>query len=191
MLVNFKNTTGIAVITDGGKLKFNKNKRTKNLESGVFYKAINNYFKNLNIDSYLWCASTMLEDEWTEEPQEMKFRVLNLEIANRGIKIDRIFIFSKRKIKEFENNKTLKIYMQSSINTMFVDYDEILEKDPKLLKTVGAGWDGIDKEILIRDLPEEKKERGYISRNTKEVLEAYNCFQELKKYAIKLKDILK
>lgn len=191
LLVNFKNTTGAILNTDGGKLRFDKNKKSKNLDVGEFYKTINNYFKRLDTDSYLWCASTMLKDEWTEEPQEMKFRVINLEAANRGVKIDRIFIFSRNKIKEFKNNKTLKIYMQSSINTMFVDYDEILEKEPQLLKIVGAGWDGIDKNILIKDLPEEESKRGYISRNTKEVIDAYNCFQELKKYAIDLKEILK
>jgi flavoprotein len=35
------------------------------------------------------------------------------------------------------------------------------------------------------------KERGYISKNTKEVMEAYNCFQELKEYAKNLKEVLK
>lgn len=191
LLTKFKNTTGIAITTDGGKVEFKTNGRTDNLETGRFYKVINNYFKKLNKDSYLWCASTMLEDEWTEEPLEMNFRVINLEAANRGTKIDRIFIFSKDKIKEFKNNKTLRIYMQSSINTMFVDYDEILEKEPELLRIVGNGWDGIDKNTLIVDLPEGEKERGYITKNTKEVMEAYNCFQKLKKYSKNLKEILK
>ncbi len=191
LLLNFKNTNGVTIVTDGGKVEFNKNKRTKNLNNGEFYKTINKYFKKLNKNSYLWCVSTMLKDEWTEEPQEMKFRVISLEAANRGVKIERIFIFSKNKIKEFKNNKTLKIYMQSNINTMFVDYDEIFEKKPELLKIVGAGWDGIDKNILIADLPEEYIERGYVSKNTKEVIRAYNCFQELKEYAVSLKEILK
>ena len=191
LLINFKNTSGACIITDGGKLLFDNNKRTKKLRNGEFYNAINKYFKGLNKNSYLWCASTMLEDEWTEEPQEMKFRLINLEAANRGAKIERIFIFSKTKIKEFKNNKTLKIYMQSSINTMFVNYDEILEKNPKLIQDVGSGWDGIDKNILILDLPENSKERGYISKSTKEIMKAYNCFQELKKYAVSLKEILR
>ena len=99
LLTKFKNTTGMSIITDGGKIEFNKDGRTDNLELGKFYRVINNYFKQLNKDSYLWCASTMLEDEWTEEPLEMNFRVINLEAANRGTKIDRIFIFSKNKIK--------------------------------------------------------------------------------------------
>ena len=139
----------------------------------------------------MWCASTMLEDEWTEEPAEMHFRVSNLDAANRGANIERIFIFSKSKIKQFKNNKTLKIYMQSNIHTMFVDYDEILEKDPELLKIVGSGWDGINKETLILDLPEGNSGRGYVSINKREVVKAYDCFQKLKTYAKELKEVLK
>ena len=191
LLIKFKNTTGISITTDGGKIEFNKDRKTENLEIGKFYKAINTYFRNLNKESHLWCASTMLEDEWTESPQEMKFRLINLEAANRGVNFERIFIFSKNKINEFKENKTLKIYMQSNIKTLFVDLDEIKEKNPNLLKIVNNGWDGIDKNTLIVDLPEESKERGYISKNTKEVMKAYNCFQELKKYSKNLKEILK
>ena len=191
LLLRLKNTTGMAIETDGGKIEFGKNGRTENLEIGKFYRALNHCFRRLNKESYLWCASTMLEDEWTEEPQEMKFRQINLEVANRGVNVERIFIFSKNKIKEFKQNKTLKIYMQSNIKTLFVDYDEIKEKEPKLLEIVGAGWDGINKEILIADLPEGMKERGYISKNPKEVMEAYTCFQKLKTYSKNLKEVLK
>lgn len=191
LLLRLKNTTGVAITTDGGKIEFDKNGRTENFEIGKFYKAINNCFKKLNKESYLWCASTMLEDEWTDSPQEMKFRLINLEVANRGVNVERIFIFSKDKIKQFRNNKTLKIYMQSNIKTLFVDLDEIKDKNPKLLEIVSNGWDGIDKNLLIADLPETSKQRGYISKNTKEVMKAYNCFQELKKYSKDLKEVLK
>jgi len=191
LLTKFKNTTGISITTDAGVIEFNTKGRTKPLIIGEFYRVINSYFKRLNKDSYMWSASTMLEDEWTEEPLEMNFRVINLEAANRGTKIDRIFLFNKSKIKEFKNNKTLKIYMQSNINTMFVDYDEILKKEPQLFKILKNGWDGIDKDTLIVDLPESSKERGYISKNTKEVMEAYKCFQKLKQYSVDLKEVLK
>lgn len=191
LLIRLKNTTGTEIITDGGKIEFNENDRTENMEIGKFYKAINNCFKRMNKESHLWCASTMLEDEWTESAQEMKFRQINLEAANVGVNVERIFIFSKDKIKEFKQNKTLKIYMLSNIKTLFVDYDEIKEKEPELLEIVKDGWDGIDKNILIVDLPETSKERGYISKNTKEVTRAYNCFQKLKTYSKSLKEALK
>ena len=191
MLTKFKNTTGMSIITDGDFLEFDKNGRTKDLETGKFYRTITNYFKSLNKESYMWCASTMMEDEWTEEPLEMSFRVQNLDAANRGANIERIFIFSKSKIKEFKNNKTLKIYIQSNIKTMFVDYDEIQKREPELLNIVGYGWDGINKDTLIADLPSGEKNRGYISTNKEEVQKAYDCFQKLKKYAKDLKEVLK
>ncbi len=190
LLQNFKGTTGTCIKTDADYLEFNSEGRTKNLQTGEFYRAINNYFETLKKESTMWCASTMMEDEWTDEPLEMNFRSINLEAANRGANLERIFIFSRNKIKEFKNNKTLKIYMQSNINTMFVDYDEVKEKEPELLEIVGDGWDGIDKDVLIADIPSGNKERGYISINKKEVERAYNCFQDLKKYAIDLKKIL-
>ena len=68
-------------------------------------------------------------------------------------------------------------------------YDEISKKEPELLKIVGSGWDGIDTNTLIVDLPEGSKERGYISINKDEVQNAYNCFQRLKTYAKDLKKI--
>lgn len=191
LLIKLKNTTGMEIITNGGQIEFNKKGRTEDLEIGEFYKAINNCFRKLNKKSHLWCASKMLEDEWTESPQEMKFRLINLEAANRGVNVERIFIFSKDKIKEFKKNKTLKIYMQSNIKTLFVDYDEIKAKNSKLLKILDNGWDGIDKDILIADLADGSNKRGYISKNAKEVLKAYECFQELKKYSQDLKEVLK
>lgn len=191
LLTKFKNTTGISITTDGNYLEFDENGNSKALETGKFYKIINSYFKSLTKQSYMWCASTMLEDEWTEEPLEMQFRVANLDAANRGANLERIFIFSKNKIKEFKENKTLKIYMQSNIKTMFVDYDEIKEKEPKLLEIVGNGWDGINQDTLILDLPENSDKRGYITINKKEVQKAYNCFKKLKTYSKDLKEILK
>ena len=191
LLTKFKNTTGNFISTDAGALKFDEFGRTEKFEIGPFYKVITQYFKSLKKDSVMWCASTMMEDEWTEEPAEMHFRVTNLDAANKGANLERIFIFSKSKIKEFKDNKTLKIYMQSNIHAMFVDYDEILEKEPELLEIVGDGWDGIDKDTLIVDLPSGQKTRGYVSINKYEVLKAYECFQKLKTYAKDLKEILK
>ena len=191
LFTNFKNTTGMVISTDGGALEFNEKGRTKDLETGIFYRAIHQYFKKMDKNSHLWCASTMLEDEWTEEPLEMNFRRMNLEAANRGVKIERIFIFRKSEIPEFKKNKTLKIYRQSNIHTMFVDYHEILEKEPELFKIIGSGWDGVDEEALIVDLPSGSKARGYVSRNKREIKKAKECFERLKMYAKDLREVLK
>lgn len=191
LFTNFKNTTGMAISTDGGALEFDEKGRTKDLETGIFYRAIHQYFKKMDKNSHLWCASTMLEDEWTEEPLEMNFRMMNLEAANRGVKIERIFIFRKSEIAQFKKNKTLRIYGQSNMHTMFVDYHEILEKEPELLEIIGSGWDGVNEEALIVDLPSGSRARGYVSRNKREVKKAKECFEKLKMYAKDLREVLK
>ncbi len=193
LLTGFKNTTGMAITSNGGYLEFDESGRTRELERGIFYRAIQDCLKRLNKESHFWSASMMLEDEWTEEPLEMNFRVVNLETANRGVNMERIFIFRKNEIEKFKKNKTLQIYMQSKIHTIFVDYHEILEKEPELLKIVGNGWDGIDNDTLIVDLPSENgnEGRGYVSRNKREVKKAQECFERLKKYGKDLKEVLK
>ena len=192
LLTKFKNTTGMRIQTDGGAIVFDENGRTKPLETGDFYRVLDTYFNSLDKNSTMWAASTMLEDEWTEEPLEMQFRVNNLDAASRGANIERIFIFSKTKINEFKNNKTLKIYMQNAnINTMFVDYDEVMEKEPELFDILGSGWDGFNENTLILDLPEGSLGRGYVSINIEEVRKAKKCFERLKSYSKDLKEILK
>ena len=59
-------------------------------------------------------------------------------------------------------------------------FEDIVFEYKKLLEQKNL----IEKKLAI--LP-----RGYISKNTKEVSKAYNCFQELKKYAKDLKQVLK
>ena len=135
----------------------------------------------------------MLEDEWTEEPLEMNFRIVNLEAANRGAKMERIFIFSRSKINEFKENKTLKIYMQNkNIDMLYVDYDEKLEKEPRLLKIVGSGWDGFNNEAVIADIESKDDTRGYVSIDSKEIKEKYkneiNIKIENEKIKVKFKN---
>ena len=191
LLTGFKNTTGITIQSDAGYIEFLENERTKDLTKGEFYRILNYYFNKLDKESNMWAASMMLEDEWTEEPLEMNFRIVNLEAANRGANIERIFTFSKEKIKEFKENKTLKIYMQNSnINTLFVDYDEVLKKEPELLKLVGNGWDGFNEEAIAVDIPDDENSRGYISSNKDEIQKAYETFKKLKKYSKDLREIL-
>ena len=72
-----------------------------------------------------------------------------------------------------------------------VFYEEIQKNNPKLLETLGNGWDGINQDTLIVDLPEESSKRGYLSKNKREITKAYECFQELKKQARDLKEVLK
>lgn len=98
LLTKLKNTTGMTIYTNEGVIEFEKNGKTLPLSVGKYYKAITNYFKRMTKGDYIWSPSIMQEDEWTDSPLEMNFRVTNID---RGTKMERIFIFSKNRIKEF------------------------------------------------------------------------------------------
>lgn len=191
LLIGFKNTTGITIETDGGVVKLDKNKRSQNLDTGKFYRVLTTLFKKLTKESSMFCTSTMMDDEWTDDPLEMLFRVVNFDAVNRGAKVERIFICDTKNFSPFKNNKTLEILMQTKMKMLIVDYNEIKEKDPKLLENVGNGWNLMNKEIMTIDLTSGGAQRGYVSINKNDLNEAYDCFQKLKKYSKDLREVLK
>lgn len=190
LLVGFKNTSGTTIETDGGVIELDKNGRSQNLDTGKFYRVLTTFFKRLDKQSTMLCTSTMMDDEWTDDPLEMLFRVVNFDAANRGAKIERIFICDIKNISAFKNNKTLEILMQTNMEMLIVDYDEIKEKEPFLLENVGNGWNMMNKEIMTIDLTAGGAQRGYVSVNKNDLETSYECFQRLKLYAKDLRELL-
>lgn len=191
LLIGFKNTTGITIQTDGGAIELDKQGRSQNLETGKFYRVLTTFFKKLGKESSMLCTSTMMDDEWTDDPLEMLFRVVNFDAVNRGAKVERIFICDTKNINAFRNNKTLEILMQTNMEMLIVDYDEIKEKEPELLKNVGNGWNMMNQEIMTIDLTAGGTQRGYVSINKDDIETSYKCFQRLKLYAKDLRELLK
>ena len=132
-----------------------------------------------------------MESERTETPLEMNFRLINLEALNRGAKVERIFLFKKEEVEKYKNNNTLKIFMQSNMDTLFVDYNEVIEKEPELIKKIGCGIAEINKDVFFGDLPDDGEYRAYVSINKKEIDKNYEVYLKLKKYAVELKEVLR
>ena len=79
--------------------------------------------------------------------------------------------------------------MQSQMKTLFVDYNEVIEKEPDLIETVGSGIAEINKDTFLCDLPDDGEYRAYVSINKKEIDNNYDIYLRLKKYAVDLKEV--
>ena len=191
LFTGFTNSTGNTINTNGIIIDFEKNGKSKLLKTGEYYKLLNYYYSKLKKDDSIFLVSPMMESEWTETPLEMNFRLINLEAINRGVNIERIFLFKSEEIEKYKNNNTLKIFLQSNMNTLFVDYTEILEKEPELIKQVGSGITIYNMNTFICDLPDNEDYRAYISINEKELEKNYKIYCKLKQYSVQLKEILK
>ncbi len=139
----------------------------------------------------MWIISTMMENEWNEDPAERKFIQSNFDAADRGVAIERIFIFNKSDARIFKNNPYIKRYLASDkIVTKFVDLEQLKKQKPKLLDVIKNGWIGIDDYALLVDLPSDGTSRGYLTLNKLEIKKAKNCFDELQELTQMLKDVM-
>ncbi len=192
MLTRHKYMNGSSLISDGGYLSFDEQSKTEDLDSGKFYRILDKFFSEAKSGSKMWIISTMMDNEWNEDPRERKFIQSNFDAADRGVEMERIFLFSKRKIPYYKTNKYIQRYLASNkIMTTYVDFDELVNKNPKLLSIIKEGWIGIDDYALLVDLPSDGTSRGYVTMNKQEIKKAKKCFDELKNMAVPLKDVMK
>ena len=189
LLTGFTNSTNNTINANGTITEFDQNGKSKLLKNGEYYKLLNYYYSQLKKGDNIWLVSPMMESEWTETPLEMNFRLINLEALNRGANIEKIFLFKKEEAERYKNNNTLKIFMQSQMKTLFVDYNEVIEKEPDLIETVGSGIAEINKDTFLCDLPDDGEYRAYVSINKKEIDKNYEIYLRLKKYAVELKEV--
>ena len=192
MLTRHKYTNGSSLVSDGGYLSMDSQSRTEDLDSGKFYKILDKYFSETEKGSKMWIISTMMDNEWNEDPSEKKFIQSNFDAADRGVEIKRIFIFNKEDAEKYKTNNYIKRYLSSDkITTMFVDLNKIKRENPKLLDIIKNGWIGIDDYALLVDLPSDGSSRGYVTLNKLEIKKAKDCFKKLEQMEIPLKEIMK
>lgn len=191
MLTRHKYTNGSSLVSDGGYLSMDSQSRTEDLDSGKFYKILDKYFSETKKGSKMWIISTMMENEWNEDPAERKFIQSNFDAADRGVEIERIFLFNRENASLFKENSYIRRYLSSNkIISKYVDLEQLKESNPKLLDIIKNGWIGIDDYALLVDLPSDGTSRGYVTLNKLEIKKAKECFSKLQAMAVLLKDII-
>ena len=192
MLTRHKYTNGSSLVSDGGYLSVDAQSRTEDLDSGKFYKILDKYFSETQSGSKMWIISTMMDNEWDESPAERKFIQSNFDAADRGVQLERIFLFNKKDANKYKSNPYIKRYLSTNkISTLFVDINEILSKCPETLDVIKNGWIGIDDSALLVDLPCDGGSRGYVTLNKMEIKKAKDCFTKIRKMSCPLNEIIK
>lgn len=192
MLTRHKYSTGSELVSDGGYLAVDEQSKSEDLDSGKFYRLLNKYFTEAKKGSNMFALSMMLENEWNESAPERRFRQDNIDAVNRGVNLERIYIFEKRKAQEYKNNPSIEIFMgQKKMKNYFVDLNFLKKNRKDLLDIIKDGMIGIDEELLLVDIDGHGESRGYITFNKKEIEKALFAWNELKKYAVDIKEIIK
>lgn len=190
MLTRHKYMTGSSLISDGGYLAVDEQSKTEDLSNGKYYKILEKFFNEAKPGTHIWAISVMLPVEWSEDPLEIKFRQQNADAINRGVKMDRIFVFDKKDTENYRGNPFLEMCLaeEGKSEATFVDRAIVEKESKELLTILGDGFIGMDEYVLLVDIPPFDDVRGYATFNKKEIAKAKRCFNEIKKYGIPLKD---
>jgi Dehydrogenases with different specificities (related to short-chain alcohol dehydrogenases) len=194
MLTRHKYSTGSSLVSDGGYLSVDDQSRTEDIESGKFYRYLHKYFTEAERGTKMWIASTMMENEWNESPQERIYKQDNIDAAERGVEIERIFIMDEKGWREFKENPSILAHLENKkIKSLYVDRDYFVKNNPSVLEDIEDGFIGIDDELLLVDLPpsNNKDSRGYITFNKNQIKKSKKAYEELKKQAKLLSPLAK
>jgi len=189
MLTRHKYTTGTNFISDGGYLAMDSYAKTEAISNGTYYKLLNKFITEAEINSTIWSVSFGGQNDWENGPLEVKFRKNNIDAVNRGVNMERIFVFDKKDLQKYKGCALVEMCIANDkINSLFVDRN-LLEKERKdLINNLGNGISGIDDYVMLVDVPNTKDVRGHATFNKKEIEKIKNDFNELKKYGIPLKE---
>ena len=190
LLTRHKYTTGSSLVSDGGYLAVDEQSKTEDLQAGKFYKYIDRYIAESGTGDSIWAVSTVMPNEWNDDPAEKKFRQDNIDAAVRGVNVSRIYVFDFDDLSVFKEKPYLREYvLNNKVKSMAVDR-KLLGKE--LADKTGNGMLGFNEDkIFIDYYAEEGISRGYISFNKRLIQEKRAAFQELLAIAVPVSKIIK
>lgn len=163
-------------------------KQTPELTSGRYYAFLLPLIEERESGSEIWAISTMMAVEWTDDPYESSFLAANIQAADRGVAVERIFVVPEACIEDLSNNAAVLAQARhETMSTLLVVRERLNESDPRLLARIGPGILAFDDELVLVDRHNnEGLARGYATYMPEEVASWHETYLELRAHAQKL-----
>lgn len=194
MLTRHKFTTGANITSRGEYLYFDENGHSDEVDTRQLYIWLHKIWGDLKPGDTAWVVETMQDNEWADIAPERQYLQDILNAVQRGVKLKRIFLFSRKDLKKYKHNKFLITFAANKkIDAMWADRDLVKKKAPELLEAVGLGFVGFNDDLFSENTPPlpDGSLRGVYSRNKKEITAARKTFNGIKKFAVPLRSIIK
>lgn len=170
------------------------------LNSRNFYELLHVVISETYAGSNIKALSIMLKGEWDDSENEKNFWNDNQQAVKRNVKLERIFIVSKKAAHRLKTNFQIKNHIAlenryTNFHSYIVEKEVLQLQNPVLLELVKNGFIMIDsptnKIVLLDETPESDCDRRAtpIIDNQK-IDEITSIFNEIKKYSKSLKEYL-
>lgn len=161
--------------------QLNYEQRTPILDEPDFYKWLYTEFENAR--STIHIVSMDEELEWTDTPEERKFYRINVETAQRGVELIRVFVFTQSRFEKARKNTAIYGHRKGSDTKLvgkYVNRERFTRQAPGAIEDASQGFIVIDQRMVIIDVfSEDGQARGYITFNPADVAKyeaLYNKF---------------
>ena len=130
---------------------------TPELSAGAYYDFLEPLIDDAAPGSEIWALSTMMTIEWTDHPFEREFLFANLDAAERGVRIQRIFVVPESNVLTFRENPAVAAQIaKRNLSTLYVVRERLAISDRRLLGQIGPGIIAFDDELVLVDRHSEE-----------------------------------
>lgn len=161
---------------------FVANKSTQNLKSDVYYLYL--FSLLTGTEDKVWAVS--MGTEWDNSEEEKEFLRLNLEIADKRILLERIFVIDKSQIDTLKTTAPIYEQIKKSgkfLKTYVAFKEDISISDKPLLQQIGEGFLAFDDYAIAQDVFDDGKIRGEFCTDEETIKRYSRRFNSLRHYA--------
>ena len=159
-------------------------KRSRTMFQAEYYGWLLPRISQAPAGSEIWAISMMMACEWDESPEEVKFLKANLDAAQRGVNVVRLFICTAgiwAQAKSSSKPIQRQIAAGDNLHVYFGDVNAIKQRDDAILSSLGEGLIAFDRRVLLIDEHSgDGKARGYISINPNQIARMRQHFDSLR-----------
>ncbi|GHT57570.1 hypothetical protein FACS18945_2220 [Bacteroidia bacterium] len=142
-----------------------------------FYSSMHKSYADCVAGDRIWAIEMPRSDIWNDSEEEQRFIQDNIDAAERGVEITRVFVINAEDAEKFVINANLRRFANyPKINNFIVKQSDL---PTEVLQHFSSGLGGINKTFLMLDLPESESARGYMTFDIKEIEQYRKYFDEL------------
>jgi hypothetical protein len=143
----------------------------KAFDQDVYYMLLFTLFFTASDDINV--ISILDDNEWVDTPEEDEFLRLNLNVIEKSVHLNRVFVINKIACKEKLNNKSIQSFINSDrrfIHPYAVFYEDLPRN---VINDIGSGFIVFEKEVVACDIFSDNEIRGYLKFEDSEI-DRYN-----------------
>jgi hypothetical protein len=159
-------------------------KTSAELATGAYYSWLLPMLNDTTRGQRISALSLMMSCEWDDSAVEQQFIESNVRAAERGVRVDRIFVMPASQLTEARGNPAVRQHFSDQgpvgLRGHFVDADRLARDDSALAGRLGDGFIAFDDQLALIDLHStDGSARGKVTKRAATLREIRRTFDEL------------